>query len=679
MAATELAPGVVIGARYRLERLLGEGGMGAVWSAEDTATGQRCALKLMKDPAGDPEAHKRFLREGRAASAVRHPNVVGILDVLEPEGEPPAIAMELLEGESLRAMLGRAQKLPLDELVEIMVPVVSAVGAAHALGIVHRDLKPENIFLARMAAGERVVKVLDFGIAKLTALDGEAMRSTGITTGAVLGTPAYMAPEQVFAEKDLDHRADIWALGIIFYECLSGVCPTEGDNVGQVLKHVVARPFEALSQIVPDLPEELSHLIARMLARDRSQRPVDLHEVLEVLEPFAGTPGIQFGTPAPSSKRASELAATVPLAKTVHGIAPRPRRVRLRGMLGISAAVVLLGVVAARSWWPASPLSASPDAAWLELGFRSNGRDPAALPLLWRAYRLSPFDAHLAGTLASSLLVSEDRAAARGIAADLRAGGLPLHDVESDLILVRVDTSMARFGAALERAQRVSERSDGDTGWILAQRFEAAWHAFELAALLGRDDEVADLLVKRFLDPDRVPLDGNVASVPMRMIAICARASASTRCLERFRSLRRQFPAMTPETNDFLTGAERYVKRDYSGAARAWRPLLGGRMVLASTLPGAMVDALDRTDATELAEQVDQEVMKRAGEFNGATLGHARAARRAFARGDRERARRLAEQVIKAWSLADDEPPALAAMRRLLTKLQGPAPPASPP
>jgi hypothetical protein len=299
--------------------------------------------------------------------------------------------------------------------------------------------------------------------------------------------------------------------------------------------------------------------------------------------------------------------------------------------------------------------------------------------LLWRAYRLSPFDAHLAGTLASSLLVSEDRAAARGIAADLRAGGLPLHDVESDLILVRVDTSMARFGAALERAQRVSERSDGDTGWILAQRFEAAWHAFELAALLGRDDEVADLLVKRFLDPDRVPLDGNVASVPMRMIAICARASASTRCLERFRSLRRQFPAMTPETNDFLTGAERYVKRDYSGAARAWRPLLGGRMVLASTLPGAMVDALDRTDATELAEQVDQEVMKRAGEFNGATLGHARAARRAFARGDRERARRLAEPVIKAWSLADDEPPALAAMRRLLTKLQGPAPPASPP
>jgi serine/threonine-protein kinase len=149
MVAIELASGTVIGARYRLERLLGEGGMGAVWAAEDIATGRCCALKLMKDPAGDPEARTRFLREGRAASAVHHPNVVGILEVLEPEGEPPAIAMELLEGESLRAMLGRQRKLSLAELTRIMVPVTSAVGAAHALGIVHRDLKPENIFLVR--------------------------------------------------------------------------------------------------------------------------------------------------------------------------------------------------------------------------------------------------------------------------------------------------------------------------------------------------------------------------------------------------------------------------------------------------------------------------------------------------------------------------------------------------
>ncbi len=264
----DLARAMMIGGRYRLERLLGEGGMGTVWVAEDTAAGGLCALKLMKDAAGDPEARKRFLREGLAVSTVRHPNVVRILEVLEPEGEPPAIVMELLEGESLRELLRRQRQLSVVELAEIMLPVVSAVGTAHALGIVHRDLKPENIFVVIGAGGERVVKVLDFGIAKLTALDSEAVRATGITTGAVLGTPAYMAPEQIFAERDLDHRADVWALGVIFYECLAGVCPTDGDNVGQVLKHVVSKPFVAVSDLVPELPESVSRLVTRMLARE---------------------------------------------------------------------------------------------------------------------------------------------------------------------------------------------------------------------------------------------------------------------------------------------------------------------------------------------------------------------------------------------------------------------------
>jgi hypothetical protein len=156
----------------------------------------------------------------------------------------------------------------------------------------------------------------------------------------------------------------------------------------------------------------------------------------------------------------------------------------------------------------------------------------------------------------------------------------------------------------------------------------------------------------------------------MQVIAICARASASTRCFERFRSLRSRFPTIAQETDYFLTGAERYVRKDFLGAAKAWKPLLGGRMVQALALPDALVDAFERTGATDLAERVDQEVMKRAGEFNGATLGHVRAARRALARGDRERARQLAKQVIEAWSLADDEPPELAEMRRLDAQLQ---------
>ena len=394
----DLARAMMIGGRYRLERLLGEGGMGTVWVAEDTAAGGLCALKLMKDAAGDPEARKRFLREGLAVSTVRHPNVVRILEVLEPEGEPPAIVMELLEGESLRELLRRQRQLSVVELAEIMLPVVSAVGTAHALGIVHRDLKPENIFVVIGAGGERVVKVLDFGIAKLTALDSEAVRATGITTGAVLGTPAYMAPEQIFAERDLDHRADVWALGVIFYECLAGVCPTDGDNVGQVLKHVVSKPFVAVSDLVPELPESVSRLVTRMLARDRSQRPADMHEVLAVLEPFADCPGGPFGAPVSPSTSDPALAATVPLAarhggaakkhpgaKPPHEGTPRTPRTRNRAALaGAIAVVVVVGMAAPRLWPTSSPAAAvgsvldPPDAKIACPVLRASGVDPPA-------------------------------------------------------------------------------------------------------------------------------------------------------------------------------------------------------------------------------------------------------------------------------------------------------------
>jgi hypothetical protein len=302
--------------------------------------------------------------------------------------------------------------------------------------------------------------------------------------------------------------------------------------------------------------------------------------------------------------------------------------------------------------------------AWLEPGFSAGGEARAAF--LRRAYVLSPFDALIADTLAGNFLASGDRGGARGVAAALRAGGLPLHEVESNIILVRVATSEARFGAALEQARKVGEISGVDAGWIRSQRFEIAWHALELAVLLGRGREIADLLVERFLDPEPSPLDSTFSSIPMRITAMCALSSAPDRCFARFRSLRpRLAGAITPDGDGFMIGAERYAKGDFAAAATAWRPLLDGSMVLASALPDAMVEVFERTGADNLAEQVDQEVMKRAGELNGATLGHVRAARRAFKRGDRQKARQLAEQVVKAWSMADDEPPALAEMRRL--------------
>jgi eukaryotic-like serine/threonine-protein kinase len=312
--------------------------------------------------------------------------------------------------------------------------------------------------------------------------------------------------------------------------------------------------------------------------------------------------------------------------------------------------------------------------AWLEAGFGTNARAAAALPMLRRAYALSPFDAQVADTLASSALATGDRSTARGIALALRGGGLPLHQVASDLLLVRVESSEARFGAALQRALRGSQLSGDDAGWVHAQRFEMAWRALELAVLLGRGRQVADQLIARFLEPEPPPLDGRFASVPMRVPAICALASQPARCFTRYRALRPQLPgAITEDTDAFLLGAERYVQRDLPGAARAWRPLLGGKMALALALPDAMAEVFSTpgpTFAPELAARVDNEVMKRAGELNGATLGHVRAARRAAATGDRSRARQLAEQVIAAWALADEPPPALEQARKLRARLR---------
>jgi serine/threonine protein kinase len=283
-----LDAGAVVGGRFRLERRLGEGGMGVVWQAVHAVTHKPVALKFLKDSAAsEPRAVQRFLREARAACAVRHPCVVAVHDVLELEDGSPMMVMDLLAGETFAKRLAREGALPLPEVARIMVHVCSAVGSAHALGIVHRDLKPENIFLARSLTGASEVKVLDFGIAKLTASENEGGETGGTTaTGAILGTPYYMAPEQLFGERDVDHRADIWALGIILYEALVGARPTQGPNVGQVYKLVMTDGIPPISEKAAHLPTPIVTLVSRMLARNRVRRPDDVREVLATLSQY---------------------------------------------------------------------------------------------------------------------------------------------------------------------------------------------------------------------------------------------------------------------------------------------------------------------------------------------------------------------------------------------------------
>jgi serine/threonine protein kinase len=303
----DLEVGSVVADRYRLDRVLGEGGMGIVYAATHTRTRKSVAIKVLRaSMSADQATRQRFLREARAACAVRHPNVVEIHDVIElADGTPPMIVMELLEGESLASRLKRETVVPLGELATLILPVVAAVGSAHEVGIVHRDLKPDNIFLDRRR-GTTDVHVLDFGIAKLTATEGDAASSAAITgTGAVLGTPYYMSPEQVFGEKDIDHRADIWALGVILYECLAGVRPTQADNIGQVFKIVMTDAIKPIERLVPGLPASVVQLIGRMLTREREKRPQDLREVASLLADLAGQQVPSIGEPVAAVVRVS--------------------------------------------------------------------------------------------------------------------------------------------------------------------------------------------------------------------------------------------------------------------------------------------------------------------------------------------------------------------------------------
>jgi len=323
MFGVKLEPGAVLAGRYRLDEKLGEGGMGVVWAATHQVTRQTVALKLLVPGAGT-EANrfvKRFMREARAASAVKHPNVVVVFDVMELDEQTPMMVMELLRGETLGQRLDREPVLPLGEVARVLLPVVSALGTAHRAGIVHRDVKPDNIFLAETPEG-MCVKVLDFGVAKL-APAVEDVDATLTATNSIVGTPYYMAPEQVFGEKDIDGRVDIWALGVIAYECLAGVRPAGGDNVGQIMKIIATNRIVPVDQVTAGLPADVTAIVMRALSFERSERP-SLMEMKDVLARYTDVRVQDFVNPLgdtiskkdnPVSLRVSDSAR--PMARTV--------------------------------------------------------------------------------------------------------------------------------------------------------------------------------------------------------------------------------------------------------------------------------------------------------------------------------------------------------------------------
>ncbi len=266
----------VLGEKYKVGRLLGEGGMGAVYEAENTWTRRRVAVKVMRpEYARDPEATQRFLREAQSAAQVDHPNVVSVLDLGRDTATGSLfIVQEFLVGRELRALIEERGAVPPEEALALMLPVVDGLVAAHSLGVVHRDLKPENIFLAESRTGRVVPKLIDFGIAKaLRPRDNEFRTLVGQT----MGTPGYMSPEQARGDIDVDARSDIWSIGVVLYELLSGRIPFEDDPSPQVvLARVLTQAPLPIEHLVPSIADDLRVTLGRALQPDRDERYPDM-------------------------------------------------------------------------------------------------------------------------------------------------------------------------------------------------------------------------------------------------------------------------------------------------------------------------------------------------------------------------------------------------------------------
>jgi serine/threonine-protein kinase len=275
----EIAEGRVLAGKYRVERVLGQGGMGVVVAAHHIQLDERVAIKfLLPDAVANAEVVGRFVREARAAVRIKSEHVARVSDVGTLEGGEPYMVMEYLEGSDLAAWLLQRGALPVEQAVEFLLQASEAIAEAHALGIVHRDLKPANLFVVRRADGLWSVKVLDFGISKVTALDASGPDANFTRTSAVMGSPLYMPPEQMAASRNVDARADIWALGVILYELLSGHAPFAGETLPEVCMKIAIEPPPAIRslQYVPIARD-------RQPARRESARAGSLHPAVHAV------------------------------------------------------------------------------------------------------------------------------------------------------------------------------------------------------------------------------------------------------------------------------------------------------------------------------------------------------------------------------------------------------------
>jgi serine/threonine-protein kinase len=287
----------VLAGRYALRAEIGRGGCAVIFEAHDLRLGRLVALKVVRHDARDVNAHARFAREARACAAIHHPNVCGLSDAGYLEDGRPYLVMERLQGETLASYFRHGGVLTPDSAIDVALQLLSALDTVHALGVVHRDVKPDNVFLVPRNGCGRLVKLLDFGLCRGIAPEGPEAE-TLTRTGQVVGTPEYMSPEQASGKRQFDARVDIYAVGVILYEALSGRRAFTGKNPRDVVVAVLMRPPPPLRAIRPDIPLELDRIVMRAMAREPSARYASAAQFQEGL--LAAKAALDARPPAPA-------------------------------------------------------------------------------------------------------------------------------------------------------------------------------------------------------------------------------------------------------------------------------------------------------------------------------------------------------------------------------------------